>query len=446
MRRVLQMIFLFAVAVALLAVLPASLPAGSANACDRTHEGDLIIDGSSTFLIEDETYCQTGNIIVQDNAKLIVRNATLVMNMSFVDQYSILARNSGRLEMENVTVQSSYPVNITAHNRAHVNLNGLSSTYVALWISNNSLAVLERSEIVTLDVREGARAELIDSSVIAFVRLGFDRSFVELSELRPRFYEAWTMDFPMVLNLRRANIGNWAIVVSGSAKVRVEESILQSVGMVFKGVRGTLRNLHPGFYESWELSSQDLDFAMLDLSLRRTTITEGWGIGFDGGCNIEFQDSQVALWGGRWNFITLTRTTVPWFNPANFSGNLQFNESTFSGYMNIHSSSMTWKGSVGFLNTVDLNNFYASTVGREFVVQVVDREGQPVANASVQVSDPEGQAIFSGKTNGQGEATFTITFNDTNYRESWTVALPDYDLEKRIGLLTSTPVKFSISR
>jgi len=447
MRKSLQVISFLVVIPALLAVFPTPSPAESTNTCDRTHEGTLTIDGSRTFLIEDETYCQTGNIIVQDNAKLIVRNAALVMSMSFDFQYGIFVRNSGRLEIEGVTIQPSHPIGITMRDRASAILNKVSSTtdYVALIAERSSSALVEGSEIGTLDIWEGAQVQLIDSSITIRVTLNFRQASVELSALRPRYYENWRIDHPFSLVLNRVNVEGWSVSVLDTAKVHVSRSVLDELILVFRGVWGKLRNLHLGFYETWELSDQELDFPMIDVSLSDTAVTGTWGIGFNGGCNVEILDSphiNLMLWD--WNFITLTRTTIPWFGPGHFSGNLQFNESIFSGLLNIQNSTMTWKGSVKFLSTAYLDYWSASTVGREFVIQVLNREGQPVANASVQVLDPEGQAIFSGKTKGQGEVAFTITFNDINYKESWTVTLPDYGLEKSIGFLTSTPVKFTV--
>jgi hypothetical protein len=44
------------------------------------HEGDLVIEGTDTRLIENEKYFQKGNIYVRDSATLIIRNSELMMD------------------------------------------------------------------------------------------------------------------------------------------------------------------------------------------------------------------------------------------------------------------------------------------------------------------------------------------------------------------------------
>jgi hypothetical protein len=46
-----------------------------------THEGDLIIDGTQTVIIENCTWIQNGNIFVKDFAKLVIQNAAVKMPM-----------------------------------------------------------------------------------------------------------------------------------------------------------------------------------------------------------------------------------------------------------------------------------------------------------------------------------------------------------------------------
>lgn len=49
---------------------------------DTIHKGDLVISGDQEFTVEGVTYLNDGNIIVQDQAKLTLKNAVLIINQS----------------------------------------------------------------------------------------------------------------------------------------------------------------------------------------------------------------------------------------------------------------------------------------------------------------------------------------------------------------------------
>jgi hypothetical protein len=46
---------------------------------DETHEGDLILSGSEELTIESELYLQLGNVYLNDQSKLIIRDATFML-------------------------------------------------------------------------------------------------------------------------------------------------------------------------------------------------------------------------------------------------------------------------------------------------------------------------------------------------------------------------------
>jgi hypothetical protein len=54
-----------------------------------THEGDLIINGTQTFVVENCTFVQTGNVYVRDNGTLVIKNCEFVLNQSDYYQFAI---------------------------------------------------------------------------------------------------------------------------------------------------------------------------------------------------------------------------------------------------------------------------------------------------------------------------------------------------------------------
>lgn len=64
-------------------ILVATGLAGPTSAHSRIHEGDLVIDGSEIYRIENETVTVKGDVIVKDNAQLVLYYATLIMDTAY---------------------------------------------------------------------------------------------------------------------------------------------------------------------------------------------------------------------------------------------------------------------------------------------------------------------------------------------------------------------------
>lgn len=86
-----------------------------------THSGDLIISGNQTFTIENCVYQQDGNIIVKDNATLLVRNATLTMAQR-EREYRIDIKNQAHLIAENarLTVLTTGKIGMFPRSKIHI--------------------------------------------------------------------------------------------------------------------------------------------------------------------------------------------------------------------------------------------------------------------------------------------------------------------------------------
>jgi rhodanese-related sulfurtransferase len=75
------------------------------------HRGDLIIDGTQTYVVENCTFIQTGNIYVGDDGKLIVRDAELRMNQTYGWQFWFELEDYSTLELKNAVLTSDYVFN-----------------------------------------------------------------------------------------------------------------------------------------------------------------------------------------------------------------------------------------------------------------------------------------------------------------------------------------------
>lgn len=68
--------------------------------------GDIVVNGSETYVIKDCRLIQNGDIYVMDNATLILRNADLQLNQTTDWEYSIRANMSGTIETHNASISN----------------------------------------------------------------------------------------------------------------------------------------------------------------------------------------------------------------------------------------------------------------------------------------------------------------------------------------------------
>ena len=62
-----------------------------------THEGDLIINGTQMYVIENATFFIDGNIIVRDYSTLVIRNSKVILQLEFFGEHWVEMRDYSRL-------------------------------------------------------------------------------------------------------------------------------------------------------------------------------------------------------------------------------------------------------------------------------------------------------------------------------------------------------------
>lgn len=70
----------------------------------ETHEGDIVLTGNQVLIIADTEYTQTGNIFVRDQAKLSIKNSTIIFNQRYHEEFAIYVQNNAVLELNNSTI------------------------------------------------------------------------------------------------------------------------------------------------------------------------------------------------------------------------------------------------------------------------------------------------------------------------------------------------------
>ncbi|KXA90140.1 hypothetical protein AKJ62_01545, partial [candidate division MSBL1 archaeon SCGC-AAA259D14] len=113
-------------------------------------------------------------------------------------------------------------------------------------------------------------------------------------------------------------------------------------------------------------------------------------------------------------------------------------------YINIATTSGRLSGEVDFRNvSLEDINWVKGRIIRNFPVVVKNEDGRPVSGVSVSLLDNENKKVWTGETNENGRATFTIGFNENNYDKNWRVEA-NYPtggkIDRKINFLSDTPV------
>lgn len=442
---------------AILVIINISVFGGS---CSREHHGDLVIKANQVLTISDETFCIDGNITVEANAHLIIRNATLITKAKETQwgaEWTGLRVNEGaRLDLFNVVLvaDSGCGIWIRTTSNARVKILGVSlhGACLGIGVSKNSYATIAGSTVTDARVDEGGTLEIQDSTV-SEIHISFDGPSRKVIEgLAPGHFNNWELvsnkDHGAYLSLRETTVQAWAIAVAGVADVTLKDSALKYIRVSLGQATGKISNVRLGHYTEWDLQGAGKLDCALNLRLVNSNVSRGWLIDFGGRANVEVSSSAIYR-------IRIGRTYVELHLQDVDLGGLEtedgvavinFREVRISGGIYFVNAIVTLKGDFSILPTAHIDTYKNSTILRTYSVSVEDENGSPTVGASVELKAPNGQCL-SATTNDNGVASFNLSFNDSNYSENWTltVRLGDRTALRPVGFMSSSPVEIRIS-
>ncbi len=419
---------------------------------ETVHEGDLVIEGDQVFTIENVTYHQRGNIIVRDNAQLIIRNATLVMEMDFANQYQIRVYGNAHAVITDTSIESTSTgyFAMIAGNSANVSLTRVRAVSFSVHCWGDATVNVEDSTLNEFGVDGNVTVSLLRTSLSGPINLFFGgQDRVILNSLAPGHYDNWSLksdetnQIGFDLTLEDVQVSLWSVNVREQADVTIENSKLSRLDLQFQGAGGQL-SARPGYYKQWSSSDMNVQGVMYNVTLVNTTISDLWGLIVSGGSNLTVSDSVVYFYlpQGSSN-ITVENSTITWLGADDYVGDFIFDQAEMRGGMCLNSSIFTFRGTVIFPD-VRVECWSQTTVVRDYGVLVTDGNDQPLAGASVELSAPNGQRVFGSGVDAQGRTRFRLTFNDHNYQDEWTLkaTLPDGEVITRsVGFLTDSPIE-----
>ncbi len=112
-----------------------------------THEGDLIIDGAKTFVVENCTYIQNGDIYIRDSARLLINDAVFMIAMQSDYDYNIRVEYNGTIDVDNSTVKPSenWRSQVRLLDSSRLNVNNAKLERLAFYSMENSYSIVENS-------------------------------------------------------------------------------------------------------------------------------------------------------------------------------------------------------------------------------------------------------------------------------------------------------------
>lgn len=439
--------------------------------CARTHAGDLVLHGTESLALENESLCVTGSVLVCDSATVVLEDAVLHLSSP---NTGIEFRDSADLSMRESSFSSSFPINIgfSDHSCAHV----ISSRW--------TVALRDYASVYAEDCRfsfdfgtgraseEGAPVlDAVDCQVYeASLTLGA-AVHAGIRDLKPGYLENWDLlsdcevtGFLGNVHLKRSEVEAWAFNTGGDsrfefmdceirqlgimdhASVHVTGSSIWRVDLFFSDdQRIRVRNLRPGHLSQWEL--EELSGSGLCQSLVLTdTRVESWSL-LTIGSSLEVEDSEIdAVHLGERSDASFIRTTIGDLNLATHTGDVAFEETEVGSLCSPFRSESTVSGSVDFLQEGFVEDQHGpwedAVLVREYPIEVRASSGEALPDAYYALFDPTGMLMALGKTDMHGTATVTIEYNDDNWEGTW--ELRTHGVAFPIKVLTSTPLTIEI--
>ena len=431
------------------------------------HYEDMVIEGMETKIIENAKYFQQGNIYVNDEARLVIKNSQLMMGRGKVPTVHcyIFVDSRASLEIENSTIFPE-PTGLTlvvAHVEGKVDIKDSPTEIHLLSISEGAQVTITDSEVVGpiggLIQVEGGDTRVINSTIGA-VLIGIPgNSRGEISGLRSGVYlESWDIhrdlaisNIPYDLTLEKVHIlkdtlppgpyeRGWIFYINPEAKVRISNSELRKVLIPFKDKTINLENLKIGIpsnlkYKEIELSNVTVKgqwgIDLLNPNIRDVTIKNSnfLFIQIRGQSNLNLIDSDMVEFIPRDFFGTINFKNCTWHNAGEIIGGTPYHSME---------NNFTIRGSLKIRPELKEHlQWHNALVRRVYDVSVLDRNRQPIKGISISI---DGKTFL---TDDSGKSQFTLIFNDGTYlrpRELKVIERNKITVRREIDFFTETPI------
>lgn len=407
-----------------------------------THSGDLIVDANQVVSIEDCVYEQDGDVVVKDNATLLIRNAELRLNQGD-HQHGILVRNEASLLTERASVVAMGP--------------RYSLLYFEIYVMDNARwEMIETSITEPVHYYNSSHVSVENSPVIDEIYFHDSSSASFIDCIGSPYYSGRISCSELSsISIHTSQISG--VYCSDFSTVLIEDSVVTG-GLSFvisDNTNATLR-LRSGEVEKWNMyENETIAGVTQDITIMNSTISS-WRVSCRDSCNVSLLGSTLqsircedfcdvliknsnadSLSCHDHSHLSVQDSTVSTIflgydgpHPRSFFGNIDFEKTRISQALYV------WEGSQFYFN----GNVTVEGSIEKFAGQMTRNYNlitQP--NMDLHVTDKEtGALLWQGKSNTFGQASFNITFIPENYTHPFVV-----NNKEIINMTSTTPIRFN---
>jgi parallel beta-helix repeat protein len=431
----------------------------------QTHEGDLVLSGTQELQLNNIHFIVSGNIIIRDRAKLLMRQSILefsghfsLLDSSYVKADTCIlggANASAGIDVAEAERMKGGILSADFHSWLEMN-NCFSQTQFFMGKSTVRIknSFLEQ-EPLGLVHAEGHCDVLIEDSRIGALHLEIpDETPIQIDSLLPGYLESWSIQeeispqIPYQLVLKRTHLASnqkgyrggmelgWNISLDAEkSDVRISNSVLNKIIIEFP-------QDEPAFFSDLRIRDA-MTFDFNNIHISNTEVQTQWGFVMKGGY-AEFINSEglwISMMGGNADII-VHNSDVGEIDPFGYSGSLIFENSTWhSGYELWERTHINIRGTVRMLPTVPIFDSTSQMTRFYDLFVYSDEESAPFINMEMQLLK-DGEVVWSGTTDMQGKVELSITYNKENSSDKWVLQTSDSTvfLNKSISIFDSNPL------
>jgi rhodanese-related sulfurtransferase len=405
------------------------------------HNGDLIVDGTQTYIIENCTYVQTGNIYVRDWSQLTISNAILKLCAEYQGQLGLFVEDYANLEIENVSISGfTFWVNNLNHARTRIyNSNMFFEDGCWLGCGEDSVVEIEDSKVGEIIMDQRSRVTVKNSELNSVILNVFSDGPASLQNIKPGLFAFWNLHESEPLcnlsyNLTLTNTlvagQGWSVFVDCQSAVTVSNSTV-CVGISFSHTTAQIRDLRPGFHKMWSHDRIALEDCLLthcglffNVEAYCIVINSTFGYSVRGDANVSVIESSVEYAGYNGGIGTL------------------YSDTTTFGWLSFAESVLFIHGNVEFSPHGEIRRWALSNITRNYNTLAKKPTGDPAENVILTLFDRNSTLVWNGATNSLGQADFNLTFTDSNYTDTLTLEAVKGNLSivENITFLSDTPI------
>ena len=409
-----------------------------------THQGDLIINGTETYIIENCTYIQNGNLYVRDQANLKITNSVLLVSQHYNYQYKFAVENDTTLEIKNSTVSGTYEgPGLSFGGTSHGIINSSSLERTPISSGDESDVSIAYSTFQEAGAGGSSQMLIVSSEFIWATNLYFDGDdTVSLNGLKPGYCDYWNMhadlnvtNVPWNLTLINTYVVAWSISLEYDTSAFVSNSIIERVALSFYNHDFNVEGVRPQVYQNWKL---------YNMTFMNVTVTGCWVLlFFDDAMGVVANSSAyLSVYSGSEN-ITVQGSYVLLTADQFISGNLVFNNSTFTiSHLGLHNSAFFVQGNTLTIKPEWEWSWVLTNLTRNYCVTLGNPNSASVSDVKLTLFNQHNAIVWEGLTDTLGQTDFNLTFTDSNYTDTLRLEAVKGNLSAMTNVLflSETPV------